>query len=282
MHAPEGPGGIARIPGRRTGVLAALSTLVLVALVLLAAPAAAQTDDDLVFDATIGGTPLSEVDGNDPLELASEKLEVVLDVENTTDDTITITEVSFRGEALGLEFFAYDVLVDIELDGGESDTRSFVVDLNDLREQATGLMPAEFLLLDEEENVLAKDEFTVDVDGDARSVYGTFGLLVMAATGLLIVGSLIRLFTNRLPTNRWRRAGYFAVPGFGVGMSLTFGLSVLSILSPDPGIWYSLIVGGTVIGFLVGYLTPSPYDETDDRDEFDDLLEMKEPAASGS
>jgi hypothetical protein len=123
------------------------------------------------------------------------------------------------------------------------------------------------VLLDANRQVITQDDFTADIHGKLASAYGIFGLAVMAITALLLAGALYRLFTNRLPVHRWRRGLYFAFPGFGIGLTLTFGLSVLRVFSPGAGVWISLVFVIGAIGFVLGYLTPNPYEEEDDDDE---------------
>jgi hypothetical protein len=92
-------------------------------------------------------------------------------------------------------------------------------------------------------------------------------LAILGITGLLLAGALYRLSTNRLPVNRWRRGVYFAFPGFGIGLALTFGFSVLRVFSPGAGVWISLVLVIGAVGFLFGYLTPNPYVEDPEEDE---------------
>lgn len=265
----------------RRGLLVLAASLSV--LLSVAGPVGAQTtDDDIAFTAEIAGRDLADVDGNDPLELSAGEVEVTVEIENLGDDPLFVRAVSLEGSALGLDFFGYDVRVDMEIEPGGVDDRTFLLDIGDLEDQAVGLMPTRFTLVGADRQPLASEDLVVDVAGRATSVYGTFGLLVMAATGLLVIGVVYRLVTNRLPRNRWRRGVYFGVPGLGVGLCLTFGLSVLRVLSPESDLWTTLLVAGGIAGFVIGYLTPNPYDEDeedeDDFDEFEELLVPREPA----
>jgi len=60
----------------------------------------------------------------------------------------------------------------------------------------------------------------------------------------------------------------FLIPGFGVGLVLTFTLSAFRIFAPGPGHWLPLVIVPTVAGLVLGFLTPAPNEE-----EFDDYDE---------
>ncbi|MHB8340872.1 MAG: hypothetical protein ACYDB7_06810, partial [Mycobacteriales bacterium] len=75
------------------------------------------------------------------------------------------------------------------------------------------------------------------------------------------------LGARRLPENRWSRAVAFGVVGLGLGLTLTFTMSALRVLTPDQTAWLPLLVGGTVVGFVVGYLTPGAEPAQEDLDD---------------
>jgi hypothetical protein len=144
------------------------------------------------------------------------------------------------------------------------------------------LIPATLSLLDSERQPLRTHDFAVDVQGSLRSVYGVFGLAVCASTVVLASVLVLQLASNRLPANRWNRATRFAVPGLGIGLTLTVTLSVLHLVTPSATAWVTLVVGSAGVAFLVGYLTPTPesVDTQDGEDEEDegDLVTAR-PAA---
>ena len=73
---------------------------------------------------------------------------------------------------------------------------------------------------------------------------------------------------HTLPQNRWLRGVRFLIPGFGVGLVLTFTLSVFNIFTPGTGRWLPLLILTSATGFALGYLTPAPVEEEyDDYDE---------------
>jgi hypothetical protein len=235
----------------------------------LAAPATAAGSGDVTFTATIGGATLSE-GTNDPIVLRpTDSTVVAVKVTNNGASPIEVRAVRLRARVLGLAFFSYTTRVDLTVAPGESGTRTFALDLGDLDGQATGLLPTELALLGTDRGELAAQHGTVDVKGKLRSVYGVFGLAIGAITLLLLLTLFVRLVRRTLPDNRWSRAVRFAVPGLGLGLTVTFTLGVLRVLVPSVGVSIGLLVGGTVVGFVLGYLTPSPGDEAD-RDELDE------------
>jgi hypothetical protein len=237
-------------------------------LVALGAPAAAQADDELTFTATVEDVDLARVDANDPLELRPDtELQVDVEITNATDDEVFIRAVRLDSQVLGLTFFTFTTRIDLRVAAGDSATRSFLVDLGDLGDQAVGLLPARMALLDESRSVVASMSFPVDVRGSLTSVYGLFGIIVAVITALLLAAAVARLAAHRLPANRWSRAARFGVPGLGVGMTLTFTLSALRLLTPGASAWVVAVLVCGAIGFAVGWLSPDPRDDDSDDEE---------------
>ncbi|MEY2431912.1 MAG: hypothetical protein QOC92_1637 [Acidimicrobiaceae bacterium] len=230
-------------------------------------PSPSAADGEITFQATIDGRQLSEVSNNKPLELHARDTPLELTVKNGSSQAVEVRYVALEGGITGFNFFSYVTRIDLQLAPGETGDRQFVLDLGDLDTHATGLLPSSFGLLDPNRSVMTQDDFTADVDGSLASAYGIFGVAIIAITGLLLAGALLRLFSNRLPQNRWQRGVYFAFPGFGIGLTLTFGFSVLRVFAPGAGVWISLVLVLGAIGFILGYLTPNPYVEDPEDDE---------------
>jgi hypothetical protein len=76
------------------------------------------------------------------------------------------------------------------------------------------------------------------------------------------------LVRHRLPQNRWLRGIRFLVPGFGVGLILTFTMAASGLSAPGPGHWLLLLVVPSAVGLAAGLLTPAP-----DEEEYDDYDE---------
>ena len=239
--------------------MAVLLGVLVAALLGAASPARGAETSEVRVTATVNDRDADRIDVNRPLRLEADKGAVVkVQATNTTGRPLTVRTVRLHGKVMGLTFYTYDTLVDMQLGPGESDEREFFVDLADLKGQATGLLPGRLTLFDQDRDVLASMEFPVDVRGSLGSVYGIFGVAVGAITGLLLVAALVRLATHRLPLNRWSRAIRFGIPGIGFGLVLTFTLSALRFLIPSASRWLPLVLIGGAVGFAIGYLTPTP------------------------
>lgn len=241
----------------------------MLALALPVLPASAASGD-LDVQTTLGGASLKAAGANSPIALRpTDSTVVTVRVTNKGSSPVEVRSVRLNARVLGLAFFSYTTRVDLTVAPGATGTRTFALDLGDLDGQATGLLPAELALLAPDRSVLASEHGTVDVKGKLLSVYGVFGLAVAAITALLVLTLVLRLVRRTLPDNRWARALRFAVPGLGLGLTVTFTLGVLRVVVPSLGTSIAFLVGGLVVGFVLGYLTPAPGDEAD-RDELDE------------
>jgi hypothetical protein len=178
----------------------------------------------------------------------------------------TVRGVRLEGRALGLAFFAYDVSVGIEVAPGATEWRQVDLNIAGLKGQATGLLGASLELLGPQRQRLNTQSFVVDVRGSMRSVYGSFGLAVAAVTGLLFLGALYALASNRLPTNRLSRGLRFLTPGLGFGLVMVFTLSSARVFVPRPGRWAPIVIVSAAAFLALGYLTPTPTSADDHED----------------
>lgn len=264
--------------GKRSGGVAILTTLVVGMIFGLALPAHAADSDDVTITGTVGDRDISTVDTNDPLELTpGEDTVVAVTITNGTGAPLTVRTVRLDAQVAGLTFFTFSTRVDLTVPAGGVGERSFTLSLDDLGDQATGLLPGRLAAIDQQRDVVASERFAVDVRGRLFSVYGVFGLAVAAITLLLLVAALIRLTNGTLSANRWSRAARFATVGLGLGLTLTFTLSALRLAVPGARTWVLLLIIGTAVGFVVGYLTPTP-DYDDDEDDDSDVLNLTERA----
>jgi len=171
---------------------------------------------------------------------------------------VTVGAVVVEGRVIGLPFYSYKTRVGITLPPGQATETGFDLDLSDLGDQATGLIPSRVRLLDAQRRVIAERDFVADVRGRALSVYGVFALVVAFMTALVILGLLATLSRRRLPENRWQRAMQFLPAGIGVGFTSTFTLSATRVLSPSPSLWVPLVLACAAVAFVLGYLAPGP------------------------
>jgi hypothetical protein len=253
-------------PRRLLPAVAVATSLVLGA----AGPAAAEPlPKGVTWTAVINDRSIDRSD--DPVILEpGEPAQVSVVVQNRTGKPVTVQYVRMAGAFLGLDFYVYTTFVARKVAGGATEEIEFDVDLLDLGDQATGLLPSQMVLLDPKGDELSAKEFQADVRGKLTSVYGLFGLAVGALTLLLLAGALWRLATGRLHPNRWRRGLTMAAPGLGIGFFLTFSLSALHVASPRASLWSTLVLLGGVIGFAAGYLSPNPQGPDDLAEEEDE------------
>jgi hypothetical protein len=220
------------------------------------APAAAQASDDpLTLTAIVDG---QDIAGHTVAITPQRPIQLSVTVVNPGDAQVRVRSVRLAGTALALTFFAYDTTLPFDIGPRSRVTRTFGLDLDDLDGQAIGLLPASVQLLDENRTVLAGVGTVTDVRGSIRSVYGIFGIGVLLLTIAAWATCLLALARHRLPANRWWRALRFLPAGFGTGLVAVVTLSVLRVIPPAPSVEIPVVVGTTVIGLVLGYLTPHP------------------------
>jgi hypothetical protein len=252
----------------------------LVATVLLSA--CGRSDDSVIeIDATIDGIDLDVADAGNPLPLSIEESELNLTMVNTSDTPQAVRYLRLEGDMLGLTFLTYTTRVAVELEPGETREVAVPLDFFDIDSQAHGFLRARLALYapGTERQLLATDDFAVDVRGSITSTMALFAFLLFAATAASIYLNVTGLARGTLPTNRFRRALRFAVSGLGVGMLFTVAFSVLRIFPLPPAVWWPLLIVPAAVGFGLGYVAPGAGDDIDD-DELDELRELDEQLAA--
>jgi hypothetical protein len=193
-----------------------------------------------------------------------------LSLANRTDRDVEVGTIVLQGRVIGLTFFDYETSVTIAVPARATVTRQFSLDLASLRGQAVGLFNADVKLLDQRRHVLASRRTAVDVRGSWHSVYSLFGVLVALVTVAAFVRAVLDLARHRLSPNRWRRSIRFLVPGLGLGLTLVFTLSAMRMFLAGPTTWMPIVAITSVVGFAMGYLTPTP-----------DIVAELQPAIAG-
>jgi hypothetical protein len=250
------------------------------ALAVLATPAAAAAGDHVAhstrapeLSAKIDGVRLSAATEPHPLKVVpGQQVTVSLQLRNTTGRSLDVRSVNLEGRIAGLTFFAFDTEVNFDVSKSKSKALSYVLDTTTLKGQATGLVPSSLVLLGPGGATIASTNFVTDVHGSVLSVYGLFGLGIVALTALALVEVLLALAHGRLPLNRWRRGTRFLAAGLGVGGIVVFSASALGKWLPSNAHWFTILAIAAVAGFGLGYLTPTPIpaagpDDDDDDDE---------------
>jgi hypothetical protein len=221
----------------------------------------------LEWSATINGRDVDEIEAGSALALrADQPLSITVTMTNPTDKNVRVDDVRLEGRVMGTAFFRFGAGIDVMLrPSAKPVERTVILRTTDLERQAVGSMPAELQLIGEDRLVLAKREFTVDVRGSLLSAYGVFGIGALVLTVAFLVSLLVAMLMGRLPLNRWVRAVRFAAPGLGVGLVLTFFLSVTRLLTPSAAVWLPLVCVCGAAAFLAGYLLPTASIEQGDR-----------------
>lgn len=250
---------------RRVAVASAVVALAAGPAVAIAPAAQAADGRSLSWSATLGDRDIGSATSNRPVVLVPDTAPALtVTVQNTGTVPVDVKAAVLEGRVIGLPFFSYRLGFDLALPPGQSAQRVVDLDLSDLGDQASGLIPARIRLIGDQREVLASRSFVSDVRGRAMSVYGVFGLVIAAVTVLMLLGLVLTMVRGRLPANRWQRAMQFLPPGIGVGFVATFTLSATRVLAPSPTLWVPLVLGCAAVAFVLGYLAPGPDEDEDD------------------
>jgi len=228
--------------------------------------AAAGAATNVSFSTVVNGQPAALTTDAHPAQLYPAKpAEVSITVSNHGTSTVRVATVRFEGEVLSLPLFSYDTGVNLVVPAGRTKTLEFPLVLTSVGSQATGLVAASVTLLQPNGAAIASQSLVTNVHGSLESVYGLFGLAVLVLTVVTLGSALLAMARHTLPQNRWLRGVRFLVPGFGVGLVLTFSMSAFHVFAAGPGRWVPFLVVPSATGLALGFLTPAP-----DEEEFDD------------
>ena len=218
------------------------------------------------FTASVNGQPVDTSSDAHPTQIYPAKFaEVMLTVSNNGSSTVNISSVRLEGDVLDLPIFSYDTAVELVVPPGTTKSLGFPISMSGVGSQATGLVVGTISLFGANGSVVASQPLVSKVHGSLASVYGLFGLAVLVLTVSSLAMALLAMARHTLPQNRWLRGVRFLIPGFGIGLVLTFSLSAFGIFTAGPGHWLPLLIITSFSGFAIGYLTPAP-----DEEEFDD------------
>jgi len=232
----------------------------------LRAPVAGAVASGVSFSAVVNGQPAVTSSDAHPAQLYPSRLaEVRITVSNTGNSTVHIASVRLEGQVLALPLFSYDTAVELAVAPGRTTSLTFPVSMSGVGSQATGLVVATLTLIGPNGEEVASQPLVTDVHGSLHSLFGLFGLAVLALTASSLGLALLAMARHTLSQNRWLRATRFLIPGFGIGLVMTFTLAAFNVFTAGPGHWLPLLVVASAAGFAVGYLTPAPNEE-----EFDD------------
>jgi hypothetical protein len=209
--------------------------------------------------ATLGGRDVTKSSGSKPIKLdPNQEILLGLTITNPTSQDVQVQAVHIVGEVGGLTFFSYQISLNLIVPGGGSDTEQVTVDLAGLGGQATGLIAGHVDVLGPHNKVLASDGMVTDVRGSVTSVYAICGVAVALLTLLGFLSAIVGLARHTLPANRFARAMRFAMPALGAGLFVVFLLSAFRVVVPRATSGVPIVLILAVIGFNIGYLTPTP------------------------
>jgi len=254
--------------------------LAVVAAALLA-PTPVAAAGMVTLSASLNATSLAHATEAHPVHITPGKpLLVALRLRNATTAPVPVGSVDLNGRVAGLTFFSFQTSVSFDVPPGQSKSLAYVLDTAGLKGQATGLVPSSLDVSEPSGRLVASEAFVSDVNGSLVSVYGLFGLGILVLTVLALIEVLLALAHGRLPVNRWRRGIRFMVPSLGIGGVLVFTLSAFGKWLPSNAHWLTILAIFAVVGFAVGYLTPTPLVPGEEGEEENDDEEQEEISTS--
>ncbi len=260
ISAPRGALAAAAV---RWVALVGLTVLVTVG---LGASVAEAAGSGVSFTATVNGQPVVTSSDAHPAQLYPARFaEVQITLSNNSASTVSVSSVRIDGQVVSLPLFSYDTAVELVVPPGATKSLGFPISMSGIGSQATGLIVGTIALLASNGATIASQPLVAKVHGSLNSIYGLFGLAVLVLTASSLGLALLAMARHALPQNRWLRGVRFLIPGFGIGLILTFTLAAFGIFTAGPGHWLPLLIITSAVGFAVGYLTPAPNEE-----EFDD------------
>ena len=81
-----------------------------------------------------------------------------------------------------------------------------------------------------------------NVHGSLHSIYGLFGLAVLVLTASSLGLALLAMARHTLSAEPMGPRRRFLIPGFGVGLVLTFTLAAFGVFTAGPGHWLPLLL----------------------------------------
>jgi hypothetical protein len=257
--------GLARAVASSVALLIAVVTLAFGGIPLAGAGVGAVT-----VSATVDGHDVATAGSGNPIRLTTGGAgAVVVEIANHGTEPVSVRQIEFTGSVLRLKFFSFKTPVEATVQPGATQTVRYRLDFTDLQSQATGLVGAELTVRDAAGKPIAVIPTVTDVRGSLMSVYGSFGIALLALTTITLLDTALALARHRLPANRWRRGLRLMTSGIGIGLVIVFSASVLRLWVPETGVW--LVTAGltAVVFFALGYFSPTPGgdDDFDDDDE---------------
>lgn len=224
---------------------------------------------ELTLNGEINGEPLSGANRTSPLTIDPE-LPVVVEVtiDNPTSTDAEVRHLRLEGEVLGMRFAHANTQVDFAVPANGSRTYAAEIDFFDLSEQIKGHTSARLGAYDDDRELLASDDFFIDVDGDWTSTLAITFFQVLAFAALSLAANWLGLLRHRLPANRFVRGLRFAATGLSAAVAILLIASLIGLWLPPGAVWIPVLIIATLGSFLLGYVSPGPAYLDDDEEEF--------------
>ncbi|TDQ01549.1 hypothetical protein [Labedaea rhizosphaerae] len=236
-------------------LVAALAVLAAPALAA-AAPAAADPNSiALSVTVTANGQPLGaqtvSIDPDQPVSL-------LITAANNGQNPQHVRTIRFSGGVFGLSFFGYDTAMPFDVAPHELATRTLVLDLGDLRNQAIGLMPASVELLDQGGTSLGSADAVTDVRGSLLSLFGALGVVLLVFAAAAWTSGLRALGRREHQVTRGWAIGRFLPAGIGTGLLAVVWLSIFRVVAPAPLPALGVVLGGVLISTIAASIAARP------------------------
>ena len=236
-------------------LVAALAVLAAPALAA-AAPAAADPNSiALSVSVTVNGQAL---DGQTVAIDPGQPVSLLITAANNGQNPQHVRTIRFSGGVLGLSFFGYDTAMPFDVAPHEIATRTLVLDLGGLRNQAVGLMPAAVELLDEGGTALGTADTVTDVGGSLLSLYGALGVVLLVFAVAAWVSGLRALGRREHQVRRGWAIGRFLPAGIGTGLLAVVWLSIFRVVSPQPLTALAVVVAGVLVSTIAASIAARP------------------------
>lgn len=236
-----------------------LRTLFLLIAVGAVAGCAAAPETDLSIEGTINGQEISEARRTDPIEIdPAVPVRIDVTVTNPTSAEATVRHLRLEGAVLGMRFAHANTQVDFTVPPNGSRTYAADIDFFDLAEQINGQSAARLGAYDADRELLAEEEFFIDVDGEWTSTLAITFFQVLAFAAISLGLNWFGLLRHRLPANRFIRGLRFAATGLSAAVALLLLVSLIGLWLPGAAVWVPVLAIATAASFALGYVSPGP------------------------
>ena len=209
------------------------------------------TGSRLSITGTIDGHDIHKGGSDNPIKLDPKKLiPVDITIRNLGDQPESIRYVRLEGKALGLTFLTYDLGVKAVLQPKDRTNVQTKLDFFDLESQATGYLGTSVRVYDSDGFLIARTVRRRRAR-EAELHVGSFAVIVFGTGDLQRRGDHREHDPSSAAANRFIRGAQFAMAGSTIGITLSFGVSILRIGFADVDEWVRIVLTPTGIAFAL-------------------------------